>query len=115
MKGFFIYGTILPREWYVTKQMESGLDMNTMLDKLNNIFDDEANDIVIVTHFINTRNGEELILGELLPNEENNHTSTVKVPEIHDAAKMLVMKTVSAFFRIDTEFNLYYVGEYFKQ
>lgn len=110
MTGFFIYGTILPREWYISKQMESGLDMGIMLNKLNKIFNNETNDIII--HFINTRNGDELILGKILPTEKNEHISIIKVPEMSEKNKWEVESAMNDYFNLDyvnMEYNLYFI------
>lgn len=111
MKGFFIYGIRVPREWRVKKEMERGMDFNDMAEEINKSIDG-----ILIYYYINTRNGDEMLFGKSLPVlEENKDSRTIIVPEISKKDKWAVMCGINDYFSLDfmnTKYNLYYVGEY---
>jgi len=101
MIGFFIYGIRVPREWLTIKEMETGININAIHEN-------------IIYYYINTRNGDEVLIGRSLPvSEENKDSRTIIVPELSEKDKWEVESVMVDRFNLDvsTEYNLYYVED----
>lgn len=102
-RDFFIYGTIVSHDWYKQWETITGLNFQSMLDR---IVDGEEN----ITGVFDNRGQGYLIIGKIF--ETINSNLPIIVPEIGDVEKYIIENTIKHRFDLSTEFNFYFIKNY---
>jgi len=107
LNEYFIYGILLPYDWYQDWEMKTGRNFNSVFaDYIDDNVD--ADDMICL---FDNRDGKFLIIGKVL--KRINDGNPIIIPEIDDVNIYVIESIIRRKFKIDSgDFHYYFVKKY---